>query len=514
LRRVDGRGERRTGQEIKMEFPVKTGAPASQRTDCAILPVFDDGQLRGATKEADTAARGLIKQFVRTGDATGRLGSTTLIHRTQGTAAARWLLVGCGKHADFSAKRFAAALTAAVGALRSTGTKEAISYLAYSTGGSVAAEQAARLSVEITRAQLYRFDELKSRKDPAAKLSRLGIGLPRGTDLAAARRGIRVGTAIANGSDLARNLGNRPPNVCTPTHIAETARGLAKKFRKLEVKVLTETDMRRLGMGALLGVTQGAVEPARLIVVRYRGAGPKVAPIAICGKGVTFDTGGISLKPPPKMDEMKFDMCGAAGVLGAMAALGELEPATNVVAVIPACENMPGGNATRPSDIVTTMSGQTVEILNTDAEGRLILCDAITYARQEFKPRCVVDVATLTGACVVALGHIYTGLFSNDEPLAAAICAAGERSLDLVWRLPLHEEYGDTLRSNFADFANAGTRDGGASVAANFLSKFTDGVPWAHLDIAGVAWRANSNKGATGRPVPLLVDFLLGAPQQ
>jgi len=501
-----------------MEFPVKTGAPASQRTECAILPVFDDGQLRGATKEIDTAARGLIKQFVRAGDATGRLGSTTLIHRTQGTAATRWLLVGCGKHADFGAKRLTAALAAAVAALRGTGTKEAISYLAYSAGSSstskVGIEQAARMTVEVTRAQLYRFDELKSHKEPGSKLSRLGVGLPRGADLREARRGIKVGTAIANGSDLARDLGNRPPNVCTPTHLAEAARDLAKKYRKLEVKVLGEPDMRRLGMGALLGVTQGADEPARLIVVQYRGAGPKVAPIALCGKGVTFDTGGISLKPPPKMDEMKFDMCGAGGVLGAMAALGELEPPTNVVAVIPACENMPGGNATRPSDILTTMSGQTVEILNTDAEGRLILCDAITYARQQFKPRCVVDVATLTGACVVALGHIYTGLFSNDEALAAAISAAGDRSLDLVWRLPLHEEYGDSLRSNFADFANAGTRDGGASVAANFLSRFVEGVPWAHLDIAGVAWRANSNKGATGRPVPLLVDFLLGATQQ
>jgi leucyl aminopeptidase len=503
----------RTRQEIKMDFPVKTGAPASQRTECAILPVFDDGQLRGATKEIDTASRGLVKQLVRAGDATARVGATTLIHRTTGTAATRWLLVGCGKHSDFSAKRFASALAAAVAALRGTGTKEAISYLAYGTD-KVTAEQAARLTVETGRAQLYRFDELKSRKDPSPKLTRLGIGLPRGTDLADTRRGLKVGTAIANGTDLARDLGNRPPNVCTPTHLAEAARGLAQKFKKLDVKVLSEPDMRRLGMGALLGVTQGADEPAKLIVVQYRGAGPKVAPIALCGKGVTFDTGGISLKPPPKMDEMKFDMCGAGGVLGAMAALGELEPETNVVAVIPACENMPGGNATRPSDIVKTMSGQTVEILNTDAEGRLILCDAITYAREQFKPRCLIDVATLTGACVVALGHVYTGLFSPDDALAAELSAAGERSLDLVWRMPVHEEYGDSLRSNFADFANAGTRDGGASVAANFLGRFTEGVPWAHLDIAGVAWRANSNKGATGRPVPLLVDYLLATAKQ
>jgi leucyl aminopeptidase len=494
-----------------MDFPLKTGDPARQRTECAILPVFDDGKLRGATKALDKAARGAIKQIVRGGDAPARLGATTLIHRSQGTAA-RWLLVGCGKHADFGAKRLATALAAALGALRGSGTREALTYLTYGSD-SIGVEQAARQSVEATRAQTYRFDELKSRREPPAKLTRLGIGLPADADKRAARRGIQVGTAIANGADLARDLGNRPPNVCTPTHIADAARALAKRFNKLEVKVLGEPDMRRLGMGAMLAVTQGANEPAKMVVIRYRGAGPKVAPIAICGKGVTFDTGGISLKPPPKMDEMKFDMCGAGGVLGAMAALGELEPACNVVAVLPACENMPGGNATRPGDIVTSMSGQTIEVINTDAEGRMILCDAMTYARQ-FKPRYLIDVATLTGACVVALGHVYTGLFCNDDDLATALDAAGERSLDPVWRMPVHEEYGETLRSNFADFANAGTRDGGASVAANFLERFVDGVPWAHLDIAGVAWRANANKGATGRPVPLLVDFLLASAAQ
>jgi leucyl aminopeptidase len=259
-------------------------------------------------------------------------------------------------------------------------------------------------------------------------------------------------------------------------------------------------------MGALLSVTQGADEPPRLIVLKYSGGGAKDKPIALCGKGVTFDTGGISIKPAPKMDEM----CGAGSVLGAMQALGELQPALNVVAVIPACENMPGGRATRPGDIVTSLSGQTVEIINTDAEGRLILCDAITYAKR-FNPRCIIDVATLTGACVIALGHVYTGVFCNDEPLAKALLEAADRSLDLAWRLPLHEEYGETLRSNFADFANSGTRDGGASVGANFLSRFVDGVQWAHLDIAGVAWRASANKGATGRPVPLLVDYLLNS---
>jgi leucyl aminopeptidase len=495
-----------------MEFPVKTGAPARQRTECAILPVFDDGKLEGASKDFDRAARGAIAKLVRSGDAPSRLGTTTLVHRTQGTAAKRWLLVGCGKRTDFSSKRLTTALAAAIGALRTSGTKEATSFLGYEAG-TISPSESARHSVETVRAALYRFDELKSRSDPPARLTRVALSYPEGTNAAPIRAAIKLGTAIADGSDLARTLGNRPANVCTPSHLAEAARDLAKRYARMSVKVLDEADMRRLGMGALLCVTQGAEEPPRLIVLEYRGGPAKQAPVALCGKGVTFDTGGISIKPAPKMDEMKFDMCGAGGVLGAMKAVGELQPDINVVAVIPACENMPGGKATRPGDIVKSLSGQTVEIINTDAEGRLILCDAITYAKR-FKPRCIVDVATLTGACVIALGHVYTGLFSNDEPLAKALLAAAERSLDLAWRLPVHDDYGESLRSNFADFANSGTRDGGASVGANFLSRFVDGVPWAHLDIAGVAWRANVNKGATGRPVPLLVDFLLNADAQ
>jgi leucyl aminopeptidase len=490
-----------------MEFPVKTGAPASQRTECAILPIFEDGPLRGATKEVDVAARGHVKQLVRNGDVTGRFGSSALIHRTQGTAAERWLFVGCGKQDEFSTKRFAGAFATTIQALRSSGVKEAVSYLAYDPPQGISAHATARTAVEAARGAAYRFDELKSRKDPAARLTRLGIAVPS----AAARdtrEGIKVGTAVANGGDLARDLGNRPPNVCTPSHLASVAKDLAKRFKRIEAKIFDEREIGRLGMGALLSVARGAQEPARLIVLEYRGGSTRAAPVVLCGKGITFDSGGISIKPAPKMDEMKFDMCGAAGVLGTMAALGELQPQCNVVAIVPSCENMPGGKATRPGDIVKSMSGQTVEILNTDAEGRLILCDAMTYARR-FKPRYLIDVATLTGACVVALGHVYAGLFSNDDELAAALLGAGERSLDLAWRMPVNEEYGESLRSNFADFANSGTRDGGASVAANFLSRFVDGLRWAHLDIAGVAWRSNSSKGATGRPVALLVDFLL-----
>lgn len=490
-----------------MEFPVKTGAPASQRTQCAILPIFDDGPPRAATKDLDTAAQGLVKQLVRDGDAVGRLGATTLIHRTSGTAAERWLLVGCGKHEDYTAKRMASALASALQSLRNSGVKEAISYLAYEPPAQTNVQDAARASVESARAALYRFDELKSRPDPAAKLARLAIGLAAGADVRDARRGVELATAVADGADLARNLGNRPPNVCTPSHLAAAAREIARTAERMQVKVLGEREMQQLGMGALLSVTAGAAEPAKMIVLEYRGAG-RAAPVVLCGKGITFDTGGISIKPAAKMDEMKFDMCGAASVLGTMHAIGAIAPKINVVAIVPTAENMPGGDATRPGDIVKSLSGQTIEILNTDAEGRLVLCDAITYARR-YKPRFVIDVATLTGACVVALGHVYTGLFSNDDELAAELLAAGSRSLDPVWRLPVSDEYGESLRSNFADFANAGTRDGGASVAANFLSRFVEGLRWAHLDIAGVAWRSNSAKGATGRPVPLLVDFIV-----
>jgi len=491
-----------------MEFPVKTGAPASQKTACAILPVFEGRRLKGPTREIDVSCGGLLAQLLKAGDASAKLGSTLFVPRLQGTAAERALLVGCGKQADFGAKQLARAVAAAATALSGSSLKEATSYLAYAPIEGVDSYQAGRLTAVETRSVFYRFDELKSQSEPKPKLARLAVAAADRRAATDARRGVTHGRALANGMDLARDLGNRPANVCTPSHLAREARAMAKRHPNLEVKVLGERDMKRLGMGALLCVTQGAVEPARLIVLEYRGADPRSAPVVVCGKGITFDTGGISMKPPPKLDEMKFDMCGAASALGMMEAIGELQLELNVVAIIPACENMPSGDATRPGDIVKTMSGQTVEIINTDAEGRLILCDALTYA-QRYKPRYILDVATLTGACIVAVGNLYTGLFSNDEDLAKQLLAAGLRSQDPAWRLPVDEEYGESLKSNFADFANSGSRDGGASIAAQFLSRFVGEKPWAHLDIAGVAWRANARKGATGRPVPLLVDFLL-----
>ncbi len=312
--------------------------------------------------------------------------------------------------------------------------------------------------------------------------------------------------------NLARLLGDLPPNVCTPTYLGKTARSLAKQFKTLKAEVLDQKKIEALKMGSFLSVARGSAEPPAFIVLRHTPAGAaarKAAPLVLVGKGITFDAGGISLKPGPGMDEMKFDMCGAASVLGTMRAVAELDLPREIIGIIPSCENLPSGTAIKPGDIVTSLSGRTIEILNTDAEGRLILCDALTYA-ERFKPAAVIDVATLTGACVIALGHVNSGLFTQDETLAADLLAAGRQALDPAWRLPLEDAYQDQLKSNFADMANIGGRPGGSITAACFLSRFTGKYPWAHLDIAGTAWHEGKKKGATGRPVPLLVSYLLG----
>jgi leucyl aminopeptidase len=338
-------------------------------------------------------------------------------------------------------------------------------------------------------------------------LKEVGLAIAKRGDAAKAMRGAEHGAAIVSGMSLAKDLGNLPPNVCTPSHIARTAQKLARQYKNLHTRILNETEMKRLGMHSLLSVTAGTKEPAKLIVMQYKGkAGQK--PVVLVGKGVTFDSGGISLKPGPGMDEMKFDMCGAAGVIGTIAAVAKLKLPMNVNVVVPAVENLPSGKATKPGDIVKSMSGQTIEILNTDAEGRLILCDALTYSRR-FKPDAIIDVATLTGACVVALGHHRTAVMSNDDDLSNNIVAAGISSDDRGWPMPLGEEWAAQLKSNFADMANVGGRDGGTITAGCFLGKFTDGMNWAHLDIAGTAWKSGKLKGATGRPVPMLTEFLL-----
>ncbi|MFL2539076.1 MAG: leucyl aminopeptidase [Candidatus Rariloculaceae bacterium] len=491
-----------------MEFPVRTGAPKSQKTACAILPIFEGRTLKGVSHTIDISCGKILSKLTRTSGSYAKLGQTLLIPQLKGIAAEKILLVGCGKETDFNAKAFSQAASAAITALSKVGIREATSYLAYSSIQDIDEYYKARLTVEAAQSALYRFDEIKSHTAKQTNIARLGIAVDALDKTKEARRGVAHGQAISSGMNIARDLSNRPPNICTPSHLANEAQEIAKTFDNLKTKVLAEKDMERLGMGALLSVTRGAKEPAKFIIMEYKGASSNEAPIVLCGKGITFDTGGISLKPPSKMDEMKFDMCGAATVIGTMASLGKLQPAINVIGVVPACENMPGSEATRPSDIVTSMSGQTIEIINTDAEGRLILCDALTYASR-YEPRLMIDVATLTGACVIAIGHVYTGLFSNNDELASDLLEAGKRSLDPAWRLPIDEEYGESIKSNFADFANSGAREGGASIAAQFLSRFVGKTPWAHLDIAGIAWKSNQNKGATGRPVPLLMDFLL-----
>jgi leucyl aminopeptidase len=356
---------------------------------------------------------------------------------------------------------------------------------------------------------MYKIPDLKTGTKPkAAKLATVSLAAESARSTKSLAAGLRVGAAIAHGAALARDLGNLPPNICTPTYLGERAESLAKEWPRIKTKVLGESEIKDLKMGAFLAVTQGSAQPPRLIVCEYRGGRKGAAPICLIGKGITFDAGGISLKDPPGMDEMKFDMGGAAAVLGALRAVAELALPVNVVGIVPACENLPDGKAVKPADIVTSMSGQTVEILNTDAEGRLILCDAITYSRR-FKPAAVVDVATLTGACIIALGHHLSGLMSNNDAFAEEILAASERADDRAWHLPIGEEYADQLRSNFADFANVGGREGGACTAATYLSKFAQDLTWAHLDVAGTAWIGGSHKSSTGRPVPLLVEILI-----
>ena len=492
-----------------MDFVAKTGSAAQLRTDCAVVGVYKGGRLSEAAREIDAAAGGLVAGLVKRGDFIGAPGTTLLVPTPAGITAKRLLLVGLGEPGKLDIKGWRKAHGAAVRALLSTGTRDVFSFLSAETVPNSDPYLLARHAAEAAEETAYRFDELKSKlDDPEPKLKKLGLWVAHRKGQSAAELGFRHGKAVSEGQSLARRLGNLPGNICTPTYLAAEARKLAAEHEGLKVSVLEEAQMRKLGMGALLAVAQGSRQPPKLIVMEWF-AGPKTrGPVALVGKGITFDTGGVSLKPPLAMDEMKFDMCGAASVLGTMATVLRLNLPINVVAVIPCAENMPDGLATRPGDIVTTMSGQTVEILNTDAEGRLVLCDALTYARR-FNPTTVIDVATLTGACVIALGNHLTGLMSNEETLAREILRAGVDAEDRAWHLPIGEEYDEQLKSNFADFANVAGREGGAITAACFLARFTSDLRWAHLDIAGTAWKTGQAKGATGRPVPLLAQFLM-----
>ncbi|HME38980.1 MAG TPA: leucyl aminopeptidase [Steroidobacteraceae bacterium] len=492
-----------------MEFKAIIDAKARTDAGCAVVGVYEEGDLGLAARQIDAQLNGLIAKLHGDGDFAGKLGDILFLPVPAGAAAARLLLIGLGARSGFGRKQYRKALQATVQALGKTGASDAAVYLALEPVADLDVQYRARIVAEVFSAQLYKINDLKtSAKPKAPRLSSVGVAVADARAAKAAAEGLSVGAAIGSGLTLSRDLANLPPNVCTPTYLGTRAQALAKDFPSIKTKVYDLNAIKALKMGAFLAVAQGSVQPPRLIVCEYRGAKKDAAPICLVGKGITFDSGGISLKDPPAMDEMKFDMSGAATVLGALRAIAELKLKLNLVVIVAAAENMPSGGAVKPADIVTTMSGQTVEILNTDAEGRLILCDAITYSRR-FKPAAVIDVATLTGACIVALGNHFSGLMSNNEPLAAALESAGVRADDRAWRLPIGEEYVDQLKSNFADIANVGGREGGACTAASFLSKFAKDLQWAHLDIAGTAWLGGAQKGSTGRPVPLLVDFLI-----
>ena len=493
-----------------MDFNTKTGDADTLASGCVVVAVSSPRRLSPAAARLDKASNGQISALIKQGDIDTDCGKTTLILNPTGhIKAKRILVVGCGEDKILSPQAFNKIASAAAITLQDSGTTDAASWLTEVEVKDRDARWKARQIATASEDAVYRFDELKSEaKPPKRPLKRLTVVSASREDLAAIRAGTRAGAAIAHGMNLARTLGNRPGNYCTPSDLADQAKALKKEFPSLKVQVLEEEDMEKLGMGALLSVSRGSREPAKLIVMQYNGGKKADKPAVLVGKGVTFDSGGISIKPGAAMDEMKFDMCGAASVFGTVAAVAEMKLPVNLVGIVPSTENMPDGMATKPGDIVTSMSGQTIEVLNTDAEGRMILCDALTYAKK-FKPDVVIDIATLTGACVIALGKHATGLFSNDQPLADKLLAAGQTTGDRAWQMPLWDEYDEQLCSNFADMANIGGREGGSITAACFLSRYTKDYRWAHLDIAGVAWKSGEAKGATGRPVPLLTQFLM-----
>lgn len=476
---------------------VAQGSTLSQVNADALLLVLTPEQ----SQTADPVLDALIQDALKADDLALKAGRALYLHRPRGVQAARLVLAVA---ADAKAKSFKSAVAKGLSLLKDGGAGHVA--IAAAEGFELGADHA-RGAVLAVADGTYVFRLTKPSAPKAGALKKVTLLSP-AEQATAVKAGIQQGQGIAEGVTLARELGNRPANHCTPTDLATEARRLAKSSKLIKAEVLERPALEKLGMGSFLSVTNGSAQPPKFIVLRYQGAAASQAPIVLVGKGITFDTGGISLKPGAGMDEMKFDMGGAASVLGTFQSLALLAPKVNVVGLIPTCENMPSGKATKPGDVVTSMSGQTIEILNTDAEGRLILCDALTYA-ERFKPAVVVDIATLTGACVIALGHLHSGLFSKDDELADALLKAGQSAQDTAWRMPLDDEYGEGLKSNFADLANVGGREGGSITAAWFLSKFTKAYRWAHLDIAGTAWKSGGAKGGTGRPVGLLTQFLL-----
>jgi len=487
-----------------MEFSTRDGGADALAGQCLLVTAESGGKLGAAARAVDASHGGVIAAAIARGDLTGK--SAQVVSLADGST--RIVVVGLGKLAEASEGSWLKAMRAGLETVLASAAEELVVCL---DGKAVRRRDHCWYASQIAQMVMlaaYRSDHLKSRREEPAKLGKLAVWVEGDAERAAAARGLKQGKAIGEGANLARELGDLPANVCTPTYLAERAQALAKSAG-LKAQVFDEKAIAKLGMGSFLSVARGSAEPPRFIVLRYQGAAKDEAPVALVGKGVTFDTGGISIKPSGDLDEMKYDMCGAAAVLGTLLAVSSLKLAINVVGVIPATENMPGGKATKPGDIVTSLSGQTIEILNTDAEGRLILCDALTYTKDKIKPVLAIDIATLTGACVIALGHVASGLYSNDDKLAKELLDAGHTAWDRAWHMPLWDDYQQQLSSNFADVANIGGRPAGSVTAACFLSRFTRKMKWAHLDIAGTAWVSGKAKGATGRPVGLLAEFLI-----
>jgi leucyl aminopeptidase len=491
-----------------MQFDTWTKALAELPVDCVAVGIQDDGELTSEAKTLDLRCREKLSRLLKRGDFSGKPGESWLLTDLEGIRAERVLLVGLGAKGEITRKAWRRALTTAISAATRTRVTSLALALPRPAARALSDERLGRSVAEFVGNTLYRVNDLKSAKKPRPHaLSRVVVAVPAKAALAVGK-GFKQGQALTNGSALMRNLANLPGNVCTPTYLGKTAEGLAKAHKSLKVKVLGLPEIKREKMGCFLAVTQGSEQPPRFIVIEHRHPKAKNAPVVLVGKGITFDTGGISLKDPPLMDEMKFDMSGAACVLGTMNAVAELNLPLNVVGLVATCENMPDGRAIKPGDIVTSAQGLTVEILNTDAEGRLILCDALHYAKR-FKPDVVIDMATLTGAIVVALGTHHTGVFSNNDALARELVDCGLAADDRAWHMPLTEEYGEQLKSNFADMANVAGRDGGSITAAAFLGKFTRDLTWAHMDIAGTSYQGGAGKGSTGRPSALLLEYLL-----
>ncbi len=492
-----------------MEFGVKSGSPEKQRSACIVVGVFEPRRLSAVAEQLDRVSDGYISSLLRRGDLEGKSGQMLLLHQVPGVLSERVLLVGCGKERELDERQFKQIIQKTISTLNETGSMEAVCFLTELHVKGRDAYWKVRQAVETAQNSLYTFDQFKTNKAELRRpLRKLVFNVATRRELAIGEKAVAHGLAVANGMKICRDVANMPPNICTPAYLASQARRLADSCQYITTKVIGEQQMAELGMNAYLAVARGSSNEAMMSIMEYKGH-PDAKPTVLVGKGLTFDSGGISIKPGDGMDEMKYDMCGAASVLGVMTALAELKPPINVIGVLAGAENMPDGKSYRPGDILTSMSGQTIEVLNTDAEGRLVLCDVLTYA-ERFEPEAVIDIATLTGACVIALGSHATGLMSNHNPLAHELLNAAELSGDKAWRLPLWDEYQEQIESPFADMVNTGGRPAGAITAGAFLSRFTKKYNWAHLDIAGTAWKSGKEKGATGRPVPLLTQFLLG----